>query len=107
MAAVFARLLKVTGVTVNSTVKNSYTREDYLLKCSRVNRSVIAKLRMGIFPLQVERGRYRNIPHYERLCESCEAKEVEDLDHFLLNCEKHSNLRAQLYDTVRQCKVKY
>ena len=40
---------------VYSTVKNSYTREDYLLKCSRVNRSVIAKLRMGVFPLQVKR----------------------------------------------------
>ena len=57
-------------------VKDTYNQEDYLTRCNnRLNRSTIAKLRMGVYPLRVERGRYQNIPHSDRICLSCDLHE--------------------------------
>ena len=65
--------------------KTTFETEEYAKHCkNRKERSFMAQLRLGILPLAIETGRYRNVPLEERLCESCRI--IEDEKHFLLHC---------------------
>jgi hypothetical protein len=37
--------------------------------------------------LQIERGRYENIPREERICKLCDSGEVENEFHFAITCQ--------------------
>ena len=43
--------------------------------------------------LIIELCRYHNIERSERICTLCDAKEIEDEYHFILQCPRYSNLR--------------
>ncbi len=47
--------------------------------------------------MNLEVGRFKNIPEDERLCELCELNEVESESHFLLYCPLHDELRTPLF----------
>ena len=49
-------------------------------------RAMLSKLRISAHKLAIEGGRYLNIPKHERICTACNSGEVEDEEHFLLNC---------------------
>jgi hypothetical protein len=52
--------------------KWNYESEEYVQKnFNRKMRSLIAQFRSGILPLQIEVGRFRNIPVENRVCFSC------------------------------------
>ena len=53
----------------------------------------IAKIRMSAHKLNIELGRYNNIERSERICILCDAKEIEDEYHFIIQCPRYSNLR--------------
>ena len=73
--------------------------EDYLkLHISRYKRSILAQFRCGILPLQIEIGRYRNVPLCDRLCEVCNEGSVEDEIHFLCECSSYSDFRISLFN---------
>ena len=75
------------------TIKDKFGIEDYVrLPMTRDERSVIARLRNGTFPLQIELGRYRNIPIEQRLCPKC-REDVESERHFLFECKEYTTLR--------------
>ena len=94
-------LTEYSQLEIYRTIKSDYRQEDYVISCvNHFHRSTFAKLRMGIYPIRMETGRYRSIPRNERLCKSCDALQVEDTEHFLLNCSKHSILRTELYETI-------
>jgi superfamily II helicase len=38
----------------------------------------ICRLRISSHRLQIETGRYRNVPRDERICQNCSENEVED-----------------------------
>ena len=63
---------------------------------SRSNRSLVTKLRLGTFDLEVEKGRRQNIPREERFCKLCDTGEIEDITHFVLYCPKLSVPRETL-----------
>ena len=74
-------------------------QEEYLkINISKHQRSIYAQFRAGILPLQVEVGRYRNIPLEERLCTLCDEHDVEDEFHLLLKCSRYRNLRDTLFN---------
>ena len=60
-------------------------------------RRVIAGLRLGCLPLAVEVGRYTGTPYIERVCRLCGTGEVEDQNHFLINCPSLSHIRQKLF----------
>jgi hypothetical protein len=61
--------------------KWNYESEEYVQKnFNRKMRSLIAQFRSGILPLQIEVGRFRNIPVENRVCFSCPDK-IEDEFH--------------------------
>ena len=51
----------------------------------------MCQLRLGILPIMVETGRFRNMQLKDRLCPFCNC--VEDELHFLFTCIKYIDLR--------------
>ena len=67
--------------------KQNINVEDYVISnISRSHRSLLAQLRMGILPLNIETGRYIRKELNERLCLLCNQNSIEDEHHFLLLC---------------------
>ena len=57
---------------------------------------MLSKLRISAHKLAIEGDRYLNIPKHERIRTSCNSGEVEDEEHFLLNCSLYKPLRQVL-----------
>ena len=54
---------------------------------------LITKYRICAHSLNIETGRFYNIPHNERFCYMCNNRKLEDEYHFILECEKYNDLR--------------
>ncbi|CAG2232913.1 unnamed protein product [Mytilus edulis] len=82
-------------------LKTEFYAEPYVQKhLTRTQRSAIARIRCGTFPLEVERGRYRNIPIEQRVCKMCNSGSIEDEQHFILYCDRYSVLRNKLFTAI-------
>ena len=73
----------------------------------RFQRSMIAKLRLGILAIRVETGRYNSINREERLCLGCNNEDVEDEHHVMFYCIVHSEIRSGLLDKARETKPNF
>ena len=83
--------------------KYSMETEEYLsFNITRYQRSLMAQFRLGILPLEIEVGRYRNIPLSNRVCHMCAANVVEDEIHFLCECASYSEYRLILFSNAEQ-----
>jgi hypothetical protein len=77
--------------------KNKYNEEAYCnVSLKRGQRSVLAKIRLGVFPINLEIGRYSGIPREERLCICCQMKEIENEFHILFKCPIYNIERGKL-----------
>ncbi len=84
------------------SIKESHDREGYLEFISDRNmRKNLAILRLSCHSLQIEVGRYKNIPRENRLCNFCPLNEIEDEKHFIF-CPLYENLRKDLFDNLDQ-----
>ena len=73
-------------------------KEDYLsFNITRYQRSLMAQFRLGILPLEIEVGRFRDIPLCNRICRMCNANVVEDEIHFLCECVSYAEHRSVLF----------
>ena len=52
---------------------------------------------MGILPLEIEVGRFRNIPVENILCKCFDNDVVENEFHFVCECVRYADLRTVLY----------
>ena len=79
---------------------------------SRNQRSLLAQIRLGILPLHVETGRFRNIKdditgNYrktkleERLCTVCKLNLIEDEFHFVCVCRKYEKERNVMFERAK------
>ena len=88
-------------------IKASKETEKYVkMNLSCRERSLLAQIRIGILPLHLETGRYRNVPIDQRYCFHCK-NEVENEFHFIFNCPLYANYRIQLFDVVRNCSTNF
>ena len=86
-----------------ATYKSQNSTESYCkVNLTRSQRSYIAKLRLGVLPINVEIGRYSGIPRNERFCLMCNNNEVEDEIHVMLKCPSYDDLRKPLIEHA-QC----
>ncbi|CAG2187145.1 unnamed protein product [Mytilus edulis] len=84
-------------------LNTTYSVQPYLKSgISRHERSAIARLRCGVFPLEIEKGRYRGVPADRRLCKVCRTGSVEDEKHFLLHCPTYSLQRNRMFMDCQQ-----
>ena len=67
--------------------KETLSPSNYLNKIkNREQRRLLAKLRLGVLPLEIEKGRRSNLLRSDRLCKLCSTAQVEDEIHFLFRC---------------------
>ena len=77
------------------TFKKDYKMEPYLylIKNPTIRRT-FTQFRISNHKLQIERGRYENIPREQRICKLCNSKtEIENEFHLVFTCEKYENIR--------------
>ena len=79
--------------------KNNFTFEPYLYWGNYDKRRLITKFKISSHQLEIERGRYRNIPASQRICKLCNL-EVEDELHFLLECPKSNKIRKEILEQL-------
>lgn len=78
-------------------VKDCLKTEDYVKYVgNRRERSIMAQFRSGVLPLEIETGRYRNVPVDERYCFHCKTLTETEI-HFAMICP--------LYDEARQILI--
>ena len=63
---------------------------------NRKRHSIIAKLRLGILPINIETGRYKREEISKRTCPNCPT-DVEDETHFITKCPAYNKERKILY----------
>ncbi|CAC5381582.1 unnamed protein product [Mytilus coruscus] len=82
-------------------IKTDNKVEPYWKTClSRQQRSVIARMRSGTLPLEIENGRFRNVPLDQRLCIMCKSQSIEHESHFMLYCKRYGQLRTTLFNAI-------
>ena len=75
--------------------KETLSISNHLTKIkSRESRSLISKLRLGVLPLEIERGRRKNVPKEQRFCKLCNSEQVENEPHFIFDCPALENYRS-------------
>ena len=90
------------------TFKNTFGTESYVTNnISRRRRSLLSQFRIGILPIHVETGRFRNLPVDRRVCEICKNGEVEDEKHFLCECDVYCHFREELYTAASQKCIEF
>ena len=75
------------------TIKTDFCLEQYLIK--GLNMTMLSQLRSGTLKLNIETGRYTNIPHAQRICTCCQMNVIENEYHFLLICPVYRHLRLK------------
>ena len=77
--------------------KDRMATESYVTSTiSRGERSVLAKLRSGTLPLEIETGRFKKVPLSDRCCNLCKSG-IEDEVHFLIDCDFYQDLRYNMF----------
>ena len=64
---------------------------------SRSQRSLLSKLKLGILPLEIESGRWKDDAIEERICRLCNDQLLGDEYHFVLFCDSLVDERTQFY----------
>ena len=75
--------------------KTEWGCEKYLLELPTCYRIPMCKFRTCNHKLSIEKGRYTNVPRAQRMCNMCDAAQLGDEFHFLFQCTKLTNIRAQ------------
>ena len=84
------------------TIKSSYEVDMYISVLNiRKFRHFYCSFKIGSLDLEIQRGRYNNVPRDQRLCKLCQNG-VEDEYHFLLKCPLFDELRDK-YIPAKYC----
>ena len=89
---------------------NIYTEPYLFLWLPQKIRSSIAKFRIGVHDLEIERGRHHNIPVVERICKLCSTlgnTHIEDEYHVLILCPFYNELRISYLNIQHMPKNLY
>ena len=86
--------------------KTIFQKEKYLSVINNVDiRECFMYFRISAHKLEIEVGRYKNIPALNRICKVCSSGEVEDERHLIFSCNKYSSLRQSFFtETQKICK---
>jgi len=88
--------------------KDTYATEKYVLQCiPKHERSLMAQLRCGVLPLEIETGRYKRLDVDERKCKICNSGQVEDESHFILQCSEFSTERHSFFKDLNIDYINY
>jgi hypothetical protein len=83
-------------------LKTKLRTEPFLTVYHRSGIPELVKLRGGSNRLRIEQGRYRKETVEQRICEVCDSKEVENEEHFMLNCHAYRDLREKMWQEIEK-----
>ena len=63
-------------------------------------RSLLAQLRIGVLPIHIETGRFRNVKPEDRVCQICDSNSIEDEFHLVCICSFYAKKREVLYNSI-------
>ena len=78
--------------------KHNFELENYLsLKLDKKYKIALSRFRTSSHDLNIEIGRYDNMPRHQRICRNCSMNKIESEFHFLLVCPKYRELRQKYF----------
>jgi hypothetical protein len=94
----------MSKLTLYDTIKEICQTEDYLSAnyLTHSQKAALASARAGTLPIEIERGRWRGVSSGNRLCKQCESGQVENLNHFMLQCENNLVERNTLFQNIQE-----
>ena len=100
---------KLEKLRMFKNFKSSYKSEKYLnLNLDKHIVFNFSKLRISNHRLEIERGRYKNLPADERFCKICNDNiSVEDEFHFVMKCTAYSELRHRFFNAINSFIVDF
>ena len=95
-------LVKYPKLRTYITFKDNFCIEPYVsVDMNRKYRSVLAQLRSGILPLEIECVRWKSLEVEERKCKVCDQSVVsQDESHFLFECSLYNSERSHFIETI-------
>jgi len=84
-------------------IKQDFRVEPYVLKpMSTRLRSILARFRCGILPLEIETRRFQpDLNRRREICKICKENVLEDEIHFFFKCNKYNNVRNLFLQSVK------
>ena len=83
----FVKVQSESKLHIFKSSKDTISLSNYLSKIkNRDARSHFSKLRLGVLPLEIEKGRRNDLMRADRFCKLCNRQQVEDEVHFLFEC---------------------
>ena len=84
-----------------SIIKTHFAKEHYLDSIKNYkDRTNLTRLRTSAHRLEIETGRYKNVPRHERSCAWCKVvfsnSVIEDEQHLLNSCDMYAKSRVKL-----------
>ena len=80
-------------------IKDDFGTESYTkINLSKSQRSLLAQIRLGILPPEIEVGRFRGTAIENRTCTKCNV--TEDELHFLFKCDQYEQERKSFLSSV-------
>ena len=70
------------------------------LNLNRSHRSILAQIRSGTLPLEIETGRFKGLKLEERVCKLCDENQIESEVHFILLCKCYRKNREQFFNKI-------
>ena len=81
--------------------KDTFETEKYVqFSKNRLERSLLAQIRSGTLPLNIELGRFRNIEIENRICTLCKNNVIEDEFHFIMLCPAYDDCRSTMFHNI-------
>ena len=97
--------VKVRSTTTLRTYelfKITFKKENYLsLPLDKQSLFSFSRLRVSNPKLEIDLGRYRNIPSEERYCRLCNLNQEDDEFHFIMSCSVYSEHREQFFQQIK------
>ena len=76
--------------------KHDFELEKYLtINIEQKYKLALTRFRVSSHNLQIETGRYEDLPRQQRLCQLCNMRKIENEFHFLLVCPAYRELRQK------------
>ena len=81
-------------LSLYSKIKTDFQVDPYTELPFR-ERQIVSKMLCVSHKLEVETGRYQDIPRERRVCKLCHLDKVEDEEHFITECPAYDTIREQ------------
>ena len=102
-----ANIYNSTKLSFFKKIHNINQRAKYVdTLANRCDRSQISKVKLSAHQLNIEKGRYSNIPRSDRLCHFCNSCCIENEEHFLLHCSAYVNIRNDFHKKLENLNIK-